>query len=273
MPAIPWRISLKIHVTIPDPIGAAIKTVVGLSLSNEPHYPDLATADAVIVGSKRELERFYNDKQRFLIISSRDPGRLPKNVVWVDQMRVVEALPELHKWNAELEEKLGQSTTTPISFETGKEFEPQNTEGALHILVVDDKPSNLKRALELLGNRHYVTLAKGYADGRRLIAERSYEVVLSDSQMPLGFDAKTALSEDAIEVGSTVPCGPYLVFPATKKGAKVAIVTDANHHQDWTSALFDGLRQPQTINGQTVLFINNLGKAWDKALEALLAAG
>jgi hypothetical protein len=48
-------------------------------------------------------------------------------------------------------------------------------------------------------------------------------------------------------------------------------VTDAGHHGDWVSALFDDsdLRKLQEVNGQPVLLINYMGKDWNKALKAI----
>ena len=138
--------------------------------------------------------------------------------------------------------------------------------------MVDDKPENRRSALSLLQENHFVTLASGYHEALRLIRENAYDVVLSDCQMQPETE-DSSLSVENVVIGETVPNGLFLIFHATKRGARVAIVTDANHHEDWVSAIFDDddIRKPQNVNGHTVLFINYMGKRWDDALEKILS--
>ncbi len=119
-----------------------------------------------------------------------------------------------------------------VHVEIGKEFSPRETTTASqHVLVVDDKPKNLELAMTLLNPDNFVTLASGYDEGLRLIKENRYDVVLSDCQMKP--DTKNSpLSVESIVIGQTVPNGIFLIFHATKRGARVAIVTDADHHQN-----------------------------------------
>ena len=282
---------MKVCMLLPEMIARALKHVLNTLLEEGLYdfdHADTATADIVIVENKRELEKVWKDDRRHFIVfaTPRDLPRkedsLPANVHCVS---LLEYLPTMLETFFKIKESISLTDVGTLPeqprFETGKLYEPRALEGdfrslvtagnGLTILVIDDTPENLEGALSLLGEQHYVMLAQGFAQGRELIEARPWDVVLTDLHMPLGSDAKTALSSDAIKIGETVPCGMFLVFRATQLGAKVAVVTDANHHQDWTSALFDTLRQQQEVNGQTVLLINHMGKKWDEALEALMS--
>lgn len=254
-------------------------TLLGEGLYDFDHA-DATTADVVIVENKQELEKVWkNDRRHFIVFAlpwdlPGEQESLPKNIHCV---AALEYLPSMLEIFNKIQESISSvdPETVPKQprFETGKLYEPRHgVDGqGLTILVIDDTPENLEGALALLGEQHHVMLAQGFAQGRELIEARPWDVVLTDLHMPLGSEAKTALSSDAIKIGETVPCGMFLVFRATQLGAKVAVVTDANHHQDWTSALFDTLRQQQEINGRTVLFINHMGKEWNNALDALMS--
>lgn len=264
---------MRVHVTMSDVYGVALKQA--LQVFNCEIALDSETADVIVVEDDLDLERLYTPHQHFIMASRRNPGDMPKNCSWLDIDSPAMLKPLLDSLPGPKKVQTADQTTQAVEvsqeFETSKVYAPKDTSHALRILVADDKTANLQGALDLLGGQHFVTLANGYGEGRRLIRDCEYDVVLSDCQMPFGSDTNTAFSAYASLVGQTVPCGTYLMFPATKKGAKFAIVTDGNHHQDWTSAIFDDLHEPQVINGQPVLLINYLGKQWDKALEALLA--
>jgi len=63
---------------------------------------------------------------------------------------------------------------------------------SFHLLIIDDIPSNLRVAqLILAGDGHTVELAGDAETGLRLLAERSYDAVLMDCQMPVldGYEA------------------------------------------------------------------------------------
>jgi phosphorylcholine metabolism protein LicD len=264
---------MRVHVTIQNVYGTALKQV--LQIFNCEIALDSETADVIVVEDDLELERFYTSHQQFIMVKRSDPGDMPKNCSWLNENEP-SSLKKILKSLSDTKQVPSVISEVPQiqmikGFEISKVYSPENTDQALRILIIDDKDENLQHALDLLGDNHFITLANGYGKGYKLIEECHYDVVLCDCQMPFGSGENTAFSAFASLVGQTVPCGTYLMFPATKKGAKFAIVTDGNHHQDWTSAIFDRLRDPQIINGQPVLLINYLGKQWDKALEALLA--
>lgn len=257
---------MDIHVSIDSPVKNALQQSVQLFDFNLEHQnPD--TADVIVVDSKRRLHDFYTDHQHFVLLTTEEPDTLPDNAAW---FHLNHAVLGIAQHLDDLQDKLDTDEAT-TDIRTGTVHEPVNepTEGTLHVLVIDDTTDNLQEALDRLSDKHYVTLAQGYDEGAKLISENKYDVVLSDCNMPVGTH-HSALSMESVPVGETVPNGPYLMFDATKRGARFAVVTDANHHQDWASAIFDDLRAPQTVNGQPVLFINYMEKRWDEALEKLL---
>ncbi len=227
---------------------------------------DHSTADVVFIyghDENRSLIKYYSRDQSFVILSllADKPADLPENVEWV---HFVNAVVELTKFFSEFQPDHNR-------LKRCIELEPEvATEDSLHLLIVDDKIKNLKRAVEKLGNKHFLTLTDGYDEALRMIKNNSYAAVLSDCQMPVGTE-KSSLAGDVMNIGETVHNGLFLMFYATSRGSRFAIVTDANHHKDWVSAIFDDLREPQNVNNQPVLFINYIQKNWDKALEKLMS--
>lgn len=230
-----------------------------------------ADAEVCIVADKKTLSEIYTEHQQFLVVSvpKNKPDGLPANAQWVN---VSNLTPEF----AKLLEKY-KTTKHPapdMQIETGKRYDPRNPASRpLSILVVDDAIANLKLALEQLGGHHHVTLAGGYAEAMELMQQgkgRYYDVVLTDLQMPAILPKGSSLSADIIDLDGPVHIGLFLMFEATRRGSECAIVTDADHHQDWMSALFDNFRIVQRINGHNVMFFNNIGKQWDVALKCLI---
>ncbi len=228
-------------------------------------------ADLIIVNDRETLQKNFNTDKFFAIFSIKEVGSLPENARWIP---IIEYIVPMTEYLAQIKESISsKKTVKKNSIQTGKEFQPSEVnEKSQRILVIDDTPDNLKLAIDLLGNDHFLTLASGFDEGLELIKTNQYDVVLSDCQM-LPETKKTALSIENITIGQTVHNGIFLIFHATKRGTRVAIVTDANHHMDWVSALFDDkdLREPQEVNGQPVLFINYINKRWDKALKKINA--
>lgn len=258
---------IRIHVDIEEPLkGSVIQFLNVFSLDGK--YIEADTADFIIVRTKEKMMSLYNTRQQFIIASNQPVTGLPENAVWFSVSQVVliasHILSVAKKQSANIEK--GALVNTSVV------YPPINPSAeSLRVLVIDDKEENLVLALEVLNDQHFVTLASGYGMGAVLMDAHTYDAVLSDCRMPID-TYHGALSVDIIEIGKPEPNGPYLMFKATRKGSRFAVVTDGNHHQDWVSAIFDDddIRQPQTVNGQPVLLINYLGKRWDRALDKLM---
>ena len=141
------------------------------------------------------------------------------------------------------------------------------------VLVVDDKHMNLEIAMARLVGQQMV-LADSPSNAMKYLelpagekGEGSFDAVLTDLNMPPD-KMYGALNLDQYALDDEVPAGISIMFEATKRGIPVAIVTDANHHRDWFSAMFDSHKEA-TVNGKKVVF-NNSGKQWDHALKKLV---
>lgn len=270
---------MKIYIDIQRPIKDALQQVLFTVMLPDSPCDNPQEADLIIVETKERLHELYHKKKFFAVLSIKEVKNLPANARWIPLLEFIHYIgaymDEIGKALAtRKQEPVASSEEDPLFVETGLEYtrEDPGAERSFRVLVVDDKPQNLQLALECLQKDHFVTLASGYAEALQLISKKTYDAVLSDCQM-LPETKNSALSLEAITIGQTVHNGIFLIFHATKRGARVAIVTDANHHMDWVSALFDDrdLYQPQEVNGQPVLLINYMGKRWDEALNALMA--
>lgn len=272
---------IKVCVNIDNVTGNAIKVVLEVLCPEGimEVVDDPKIADLVIIDDRYALNKVYNEHQNFALFNMREQTGLPNNVRHFNlnpgDKNIVVALSI---WIQELAKRVEMGEKLPVvnkpiiqEFVLGSPLGPrQSSNHQFKILVVDDKPENLEKALADLGDLHQVTLADSYNQGLILIQNNSYDVVLTDCQMPPNLGVGSALSIDHIQIGQVVPIGLLLIFHATARGSKVAMVTDANHHQDWVSAELDHLRGPIIINGQKVLLINYLGKDWKTALEKLV---
>lgn len=115
---------------------------------------------------------------------------------------------------------------------------------------------------------HTRSIASSYGQDMEVLTTGDFpSVVLTDLYLPMSKHG--ALSVDAIEIEKLVPYGLLIALEAAQRGADVAIVTDANHHQDCFSAAFDNMRHPYVVNRKKLLLLNNCGKDWAKALKLL----
>lgn len=266
---------MKIFIAIEGPLRMSLERVLTTLLNQNLCLltNSASGADLIIVSDNQTLHELYSDNKRFAFVSAsmKQDRQFPKSVRWFEPTTVI---AKLLSYIGEIAEETKRDTDDNRDAEVDvlemeKEHSPRERNDGLHILVIDDKEENLRAALELLGKDHFVSLADGYGVGKRLIEENDYDVVLADCQMPADIKG-SALSINAVKLGELVHNGIFLMFPATRKGMRFAIVTNANHHMDWVSAIFDDLHEPQMVNGVPVLFINYLGKRWDEALKKLM---
>lgn len=265
---------MNIFINFQDPIKAALQQIFPVLYAPHLLCDSPEEADFIIVEDKVKLHELFNQDKFFAIFSLREVTNLPPNACWLPMLDYPVPMGEyLQKVQAVLDSRKQEISRNCPAVKCGIEYSPTEiNDKTRKVLVIDDNPENRNLAMELLGKNHFVTLSSGFGEGLRLVRANHYDVVLSDCQMPPE-TKHSPLSIDAIVIGQTVHNGIFLIFHATKCGARVAIVTDANHHNDWVSALFDDgdLHQPQEVNGQPVLLINYMGKRWDRALEAITA--
>ena len=230
----------------------------------------------------------------------------PENVFVMDSLnlfkeeRGVSAMLACHKaWSAK-RATVAAETTLPVPSDLAK------LSRSYMVLVVDDSVQNLSLAAMVLPGQK-IAVAQNLADALRLLSlgGDKFDAVLTDLNMPPD-KAYPALNLERYGVTDTVPagiadlllaapqtwaidagdggglgvlgldaggaqdpCGPTtpVLFVDLPEGFVVG--TDANHHQDFFSAMFDCVKGAE-VNGQKVLFRGDSGKRWDRALQALL---
>ncbi len=262
---------MKIYVPNPSPVTKAFLAVCQLTLE-QAEVESVEDADLVFVATVDDLYKQYRPDKFFGFIVAQNFAREQSK----KQPNNVFVLDALH-W-------LGEHTNSVFAFARAFEAwnppkqiqqvdEPTGNITALSrsyfVLVVDDTRVNLETATRRLVGQQLI-LTTGPEEAMRYLnmPGRKPDAVLTDLQMR---PDKTygALNIDQYGVAETVHSGFALMFEATARGIPVAIVTDGNHHLDWASAMFDRMKSA-TVNGQKVLFFNNIQKRWDEALKALL---
>ena len=233
---------------------------------------EASKADVVLAASMAELRNLHSEDKFFFLLAT-DFGNMrkeqPRNVfildgekLFSDEHGVAAAKRSFERWS---EERSRENEPYPI--EVPKDIVKFSRGYA--VLIVDDSQANLTLAMQVLPGQQ-IALVTSVGDALRLLRlkGKTFNAVLTDMHMPP--DAfYGSLNLDSYGIKETVPCGFAIMLEATQRGIPVAVVTDANHHQDWVSAMFDHIREA-TVNGQKVLFFNNIGKRWDRALQCLL---
>jgi CheY-like chemotaxis protein len=136
------------------------------------------------------------------------------------------------------------------------------------VLIIDDKKENLARAMYLLPGQQILPV-DSFEMAMNMMKDGGFDAVLTDLHMPPD-KGYTAVSLDSYPLGADEPVGMSVVFEATRLGMPVAVVTDANHHLSWFTAMFGGM-DGATVNRQKVIFRNDSSKRWDVALADLMA--
>lgn len=227
-------------------------------------------SDFVLVTSSEVLRKCYQENKTFFFLVVRDfdkeiVKKQPDNVLVVDGQK---GLEHICSEFAKLKEVIGQSK--PITIPQSREHTnivPMSR--SYFVLVIDDTEANLNTAIARLPGQKLI-LARGPEEAMRYLnlPGEMPDAVLTDMQMRPD-KMYGSLNMDQYGVTETIHSGFSMMFEATSRGIPVAIVTDGNHHQDWASAMFDHIKETQ-VNGQKVLFFNNIGKRWDTALKMLL---
>lgn len=265
---------INVYQHKPDCLSRAIIQVAGLfeEVSGEGASE---TADVVLVQDRQDINSIYNHHQLFgLIITDRhaSTGNLPENVFAITPELVNKAtgLIAFIDWVKRAMELKSQSSQ-PVKAHQGANIDGiPEFRNKYRVLVLDDKHENLDLAQVLLERNcgHHCSVARYFGAAMMSIKSGEFDAILTDMQMPVDRHY-SSMSPDAINPAQEVPYGFAMIFEATLCGLPVAVVTDGNHHQDWVSAMFDHIHEA-TVNGQKVLFINSIGKRWDKALKALM---
>lgn len=269
------------NATNRNPLILAFLQVLRFNEENQQMAESSHEADVIMTDSSDELRRLYNkygDTKFFVLLDTRrnKVNATEDNVFAAGQDQLmtgvlqtsVEAVKKYRTWAENHDDK-------------PKQEERKHSLGDLimlsksyKVMIVDDNHHNLQTAVERLVGQQIIPVSSP-AEALKLLklddprGKSSIDAVLTDLNMRPD-KMYPALNLDRYGLNDEVPAGISVMFEATKRGLSVAIVTDANHHQDWFSAMFDHMKEA-TVNGQKVIFCQEGGgKRWDAVLKQLM---
>ena len=263
--------NINVYAHKSGPLSRAFLQVVGLTDHKLVEVADQKAADVILLTGSEDLRALYNDKQLFCVLQTeRRPltAKQPENVCLLDTLKLMEGDSGIPKLLEMLDKRIADQAKKPATEEALPTFSDLvKFKSHYSVLVIDDTERNLRIAEAVLKG-HSVTIASGLQEAMKAVGQKHFDVVLTDMEMRPD-KQYSALNLDHYGVTETVPLGFAVVLEMTERGMPVAVVTDGNHHAGWVSAMFDHI-QRANVNGQKVLFFNNIGKRWDTALKSLM---
>lgn len=262
--------TMNVYAHKSGPLSRAFLQVVGLTDVELVEAAGPKSADIILLSGTDDLRALYNERQIFCVLQI--PGQRvipnqPENVCLLDTMKLFgdKGIPLLI---AQIEKRkaIKMENASP-KVELPKFSDVATFKKSYSVLVIDDTDQNLRIAESVL-EKHSVTVAGSLRDAMVKLGQQHFDAVLTDMEMPPD-KHYSSLNLDHYAVDEKVPYGFAVVLEMTERGMPVAVVTDGNHHEGWVSAMFDHIKGA-TVNGQKVLFFNNIGKRWDKALKRLM---
>lgn len=255
-------------VNVPNPIDKAIEQVINLFNENVEFIADPWLADLVITNQVKDLIPFYAKDGCYVVIDHTNISskKQPENVHMASCIEPAFMATLMELANKEFSSRAEKPEKIDVRLRI-------ENPGAMSVLVIDDTPLYQKSA-ELLLSHLDLTIARGYDEAMELLKNNSYDVVLTDMEMP----ASKSVSDQVL--GELIPYGLLLYAEAAKRGAKhVAVVTNLNHHTDPIANAFDYFcRDSIKVENATVRFMHapmtsmddKWVKDWKRALEKLL---
>jgi CheY-like chemotaxis protein len=225
------------------PVALALKATLGLLPVEFVEMP--TEANMLIAERARDMAEHYSSEKYFVIFAQNNVGdQKAKNVFEYNPLETVKLL--------ELVARLSQLNLPKPEIEE-IEFRYERP-GRKRVLVVDDTLCHQWSAALLLAD-YDLTIARGFDEALALLENNTYEIVLTDMQMPMS--TKGALS--SFVLGGLVTYGLLIANEAARLGTKcVAVVTDLNHHTDPFSAAFDIIgKYCYDINGAKVRYLHS----------------
>jgi len=253
--------------------GAVSRSIKGVlpMVGNEESHVYVKTfdeADLVIFTEVRDIERGYSKEKAYAYLqtSKRDTPHLPENcrTVGCSLLELVYLIADVRKTLKPPEAPKTELVIPEVPLRLD----------APRILVIEDTPKHQASARAGLAG-HKLTIATGYEEAMKILANEKFDIVLTDLLMPM---SSQTLGPDAFKLGELVPYGLLLKDEAAHQGAThVAVVTDLNHHTHWVAAAFDHFRYLVRIDGAKVLMMHapmnaDGTKDWAQALADLMEA-
>jgi len=259
---------MKVYIPESNELTATILQILKSDLEE---VATIEESDFVLVTSLEPLRKHFQEGRIFFFLTARDFDRessktQPDNVWVIDGDN---GLKHICAELARLRDSMAQAVSKPVETKTADIGPVAQMNRSYFVLVVDDTEANLQTAIERLPGQKLI-LARGPEEAMKYLnlPGQMPDAVLTDMQMRPD-KLYGSLNVDQYGVTETIHNGFSMMFEATSRGIPVAIVTDGNHHQDWVSAMFNKVKSAD-VNGQKVLFFNNIGKRWETALKMLL---
>lgn len=230
-------------------------------------------SEVILVHSKAGLDAHYNEGKLFLALPlSPDTvesfSQHPDNVVVVNPEKFFtenEGFPLFKKKLEEWRKRPG----APVQVEVVVEYDNlQKLETVYDVLVIAAKPEHRNIATAVLKGQRTVVVGT-LEDGLEVLKARRFNAVLATMYLPIDRTYAT-LTLDHYANAQQVPYGFAAILEFTRRGMPVAILTDVDPRHDWTSAMMETMPNPMIINGQEVLFFNNISMRWDIAFKKLM---
>jgi CheY-like chemotaxis protein len=271
---------LKIHVRSPSQESGTFLQLLDLRDNDRlDEIADVSQADIVFLADISELRQAYNAGQLFFVLwtdeQSPIPDFQPENVCYVDARSLVGGTASVPDFAAVIERHKHRLTRKEQPVE-GRILEFPDVpafDRAYSVMVVDPGETSQTLARQVLEGQREIAFAvnaeiavsmveQGVASGRK------YDAVLVNMHLP---PDKLDPSLDLGRYGltETVPYGFALALIIAKLGVPVAVLSDADPHQDWASAMIGQLHS-LNVNGQKVCFMSGIGMRWDIALKELM---
>ena len=253
------------------PISRSFLKVVGLTDVKLVEVADQKSADIILLAGSDDLRVLYNERQLFCVLQipgQRIASNQPVNVCLVDTLNLFKGDKGINSLCELIAKRQGFVVEGASKKVELPEFSDIATfKKRYSVLVIDDTEKNLRMAETVLDGNDVVVVGS-LIEAIKAVRRRNFDAVLTDMEMPPD-KHYPSLNLDHYAVDEKVPYGFAVVLEMTTRGIPVAVVTDGNHHEGWVSAMFDNIKGA-TVNGQKVLFFNNIGKRWDKALKSLM---
>ena len=260
--------NINVYAHKPGPLSKAFLQVVGLTNATLVEVADQKSADLILLTGLDDLRALYTPTQFFCVLLIRKyeiAANQPANVCFINPYEPFLADGSLEKMAVMIEKHMVAKPALDVA--TPEFTDIVRCAKCYSVLVIDDTEANLRIAKAVLVG-HTVVTANRLQQAVGLMNSQQFDTVLTDMEM-LPDKLYQSLSLDHYGVTETVPYGFAAILEATERGIPVAVVTDGNHHAGWVSAMFD-TKKGATVNGQKVLFMNDIGKRWDMALKRLM---
>jgi len=194
----------------------------------------------------------------------------PEAVVLGQQMDTDKfELHPIHMWVSPFPSWRSDVTMEAAKYCAARRSNSQGLEGRQSVLVVDDSFANLAAAEQQLGGEYDVTTAHRYLRARKIMEERTFDMILTDLYMPTECAGLTQAAAEEYG-GRLIPVGLPIALQAKSLGVqRIAVVSDGNHHNHPISWALDPVRDGSAGIEYTCRYDDQERKDWREVIRVL----